>query len=76
MAFLGGAREVERARHGEEIADLMHFHQNCIPQKSPGRKEIAMRGMPRSSCRFRQSPAWCMGLEMVIGRRIRVRALG
>jgi len=27
VAFLGGAREVERARHGEEIADLMHFHQ-------------------------------------------------
>ena len=26
MAFLGGAREIERPRYSEEVADLMHFH--------------------------------------------------
>jgi hypothetical protein len=31
MAFLSGAREIERARHGEEIADLMHFHEERAP---------------------------------------------
>jgi hypothetical protein len=25
MTFLRGAREIKRARHGEEVADLMHF---------------------------------------------------
>jgi hypothetical protein len=31
MAFLRGAREIERARHGEEVADLMHFHKERAP---------------------------------------------
>ena len=26
VAGLGGAREVQRARQGEEVADLMHLH--------------------------------------------------
>ncbi len=26
VTFLGGAREIERPRHREEVADLMHFH--------------------------------------------------
>ena len=26
IAFLGGAREIERPRYSEEVADLMHFH--------------------------------------------------
>jgi hypothetical protein len=26
VTFLRGAREIKRARHGEEVADLMHFH--------------------------------------------------
>jgi len=26
VALLGGPREIERSRHGEEVADLMHFH--------------------------------------------------
>ena len=26
VALLGGLREVERLRHGEEVTDLMHFH--------------------------------------------------
>ena len=31
VAFLGGAREIQHPRHGEEIADLMHFHGRCAP---------------------------------------------
>ena len=31
VALLGGAREIERARHREEVADLMHFHGRCAP---------------------------------------------
>ncbi len=31
VALLGGAREIERSRHGEEVADLMHFHGRCAP---------------------------------------------
>jgi hypothetical protein len=31
VTFLGGAREIERARHGEEVADLMHFHKERAP---------------------------------------------
>ena len=26
VTFLRGAREIKRARHGEEVVDLMHFH--------------------------------------------------
>ena len=29
VAFLGRAGEIERARHGEEVADLMHFHKDA-----------------------------------------------
>ncbi len=29
VAFLRGAREIEHPRHGEEIADLMHFHEDA-----------------------------------------------
>ena len=31
MAFLRRAREIERARDGEEVADLMHFHEERAP---------------------------------------------
>ena len=31
VTFLRGAREIERARHGEEVADLMHFHKERAP---------------------------------------------
>ena len=31
MTFFRGAREIERARHGEEVADLMHFHKGTRP---------------------------------------------
>ena len=31
VALLGGAREIERARHREEVADLVHFHGRCAP---------------------------------------------
>ena len=31
VALLGGAREIESSRHGEEVADLMHFHGRCAP---------------------------------------------
>ena len=31
MAFLGGTGEIQHPRHGEEIADLMHFHGRCTP---------------------------------------------
>jgi hypothetical protein len=26
VAFLGGAREIQGARRGQEVADLVHFH--------------------------------------------------
>src|SRR5262249_21735043 len=29
MTFLRGARAIQGARHGEEVADLMHFHRNA-----------------------------------------------
>ncbi len=31
MAFLGSAGKIERARHGEEVADLMHLHKKTRP---------------------------------------------
>ena len=31
VTFLRRAREIERARHGEEVADLMHFHKERAP---------------------------------------------
>src|SRR5262245_64230227 len=35
MALLRGAREVERARDGEEVADVMHFHEErALPLSS------------------------------------------
>jgi hypothetical protein len=31
VALLGSAREIQDARDGEEVADLMHFHGGCVP---------------------------------------------
>ena len=31
VTFLRGTREIERARHGEEVADLMHLHKERAP---------------------------------------------
>jgi hypothetical protein len=31
VTFLRRAREIECARHGKEVADLMHFHKERAP---------------------------------------------
>src|SRR5262245_10768998 len=60
VAFLGSAGEIERSRHGQEVAHLVHFHQRCTPnpERRPG-----------------QSPVWFRALRMVIGWKVRIRAV-
>jgi len=37
VTFLGGLGEIQRFRHRQEIADLMHFHAGSLPRKPFGR---------------------------------------
>ena len=65
VALLGGAREIERARQGDEIADLLHFHGRespslglnflTPPQRNP---PVAVRyrlGMSPMRCSYQRS---------------------
>jgi len=41
VALLGRAGEIQRARDGQEVSDLVHFHANVTPGRSPKQKILA-----------------------------------
>ena len=40
VTFLGGAREIQQARHGQEVSDLVHLHAETNPSKPRQRTSL------------------------------------